>query len=167
MDIQKLKQSIKMQDKKGMKDVSILHLIDRLEKAEAQLAEERGTNRKLRQDRAGLARECNAFEAQLEELAKQEPDFYAVYGSKGNLHSHCGSIHLARSLAKDIGGTFEGIFTRAVPPAPVIDPITVKALWPNPVRWDYQSEREYLGAMSMLKDCETVIKAAGGSVADE
>lgn len=37
MDIQKLKQSIKIQDKQDMKDVSILYLIDRLEKAEAQL----------------------------------------------------------------------------------------------------------------------------------
>lgn len=39
MDIQKMKQSIKIQDKQDMKDVSILYLIDRLEKAEAQLAE--------------------------------------------------------------------------------------------------------------------------------
>lgn len=36
------------------------------------LAEEKRINLKLREDRAGLSRECNAFEAKLDELAKQE-----------------------------------------------------------------------------------------------
>ena len=45
----------------------------RAEEAEAALAEEKRINEKLREDRAGLARECNAFEAKLAELEKQEP----------------------------------------------------------------------------------------------
>lgn len=59
------------------------------------------------------------------------------------------------------------VLESALTAEPVIDPITVKALWPKPVRCDYQSEREYLGAISMLKECETVIKAAGGEVEDD
>lgn len=45
----------------------------RAEAAEAALAEEKRINSKLREDRAGLARECNAFEAKLAELERQEP----------------------------------------------------------------------------------------------
>lgn len=48
-------------------------LEQRAEAAEAALAEEKRINSKLREDRAGLARKCNAFEAQLAELEKQEP----------------------------------------------------------------------------------------------
>lgn len=41
------------------------------ERLEAALAEEKRINEKLREDRAGLARECNAFEAKLAELEKE------------------------------------------------------------------------------------------------
>ncbi len=102
-------------------------------------------------------------EAQIAELANQEPVAWRI-GGDGCPEHLSGDKKYAYAYPRR---TIEPLFTRAAPPAPVIDPITVKALWPNPVRWDYQSEREYLGAMSMLKDCETVIKAAGGSVADE
>lgn len=49
-------------------------LEQRAEAAEAALAEEKRINSKLREDRAGLARECNAFEAKLAELEKQESE---------------------------------------------------------------------------------------------
>lgn len=48
----------------------------RAEAAEAELAEEKQCNSKLRQDRADLARECNAFEAKLAEMENQEPVAY-------------------------------------------------------------------------------------------
>lgn len=52
----------------------IAELEQRAEVAESSLGEEKSVNSKLREDRAGLARECNAFEAQLAELAKREPE---------------------------------------------------------------------------------------------
>lgn len=51
-------------------------LAQRAEAAEAALAEEKRINSKLREDRAGLARECNAFEAKLKDWAEQEPVAY-------------------------------------------------------------------------------------------
>ncbi|WP_288654696.1 MULTISPECIES: hypothetical protein [Pantoea] len=51
-------------------------LAQRAEAAEAALEEEKRINSKLREDRAGLARECNDLEAKLAELNKQEPVAY-------------------------------------------------------------------------------------------
>ncbi|MDJ0023070.1 hypothetical protein QM543_07215 [Pantoea eucrina] len=63
--------------KQGCENNPLVHeMIDwkeRAEAAEAKLAEEKRINSKLREDRAGLARECNAFEAKLAGMEKQEP----------------------------------------------------------------------------------------------
>lgn len=53
-----------------------------LMQAQAELAEEKRINSKLREDRAGLARECNAFEVKLAELEKQQP---VAWTSQANL----------------------------------------------------------------------------------
>lgn len=53
--------------------VDYIALEQRAEAAEAALAEEKRITSKLIQDRAMMARECNAFEEKLAELGKQEP----------------------------------------------------------------------------------------------
>lgn len=53
-------------------DELILSYQETIRQQTEKLAEEKRINSKLREDRAGLSRECNAFEAKLDELAKQE-----------------------------------------------------------------------------------------------
>lgn len=80
----------------------------RVEAAEEKLAELEQENSKLRQDRAGLARECNAFVAQLDELAKQEPAAVVRQTITGR--------HCAMFAVFPVGTLF---YTRAVPAAPL------------------------------------------------
>lgn len=99
-----------------------LEMEQRAEAAEAKLAEEKARNSKLSSDRAGLARECNAFEAK---LAKQRnPDYFLnriescdKWGPEVELRIYESQLDASKSRDDHGGGIIE-LFTR---PAPAIN----------------------------------------------
>lgn len=90
-------------------------LAQRAEAVEAALAEEKRINSKLREDRAGLARECNAFEEKLAELQKQDPVGYVSHSSlRMAAEGHMG--YISNHQVADFEGGY--VYAR---PAPAIN----------------------------------------------
>lgn len=90
--------------KQGCENDPLLHEMldwkERAEAAETKLAQEKRINSKLREERAGLARECNDFEAKLAELHAAPP---------------AAAIVLPESLIDEVCLTAAGIFGQSDP----------------------------------------------------